>query len=154
MKTEYTAAGPVFEPAPGWGGKIKNWLSKNFSRRVLPATAVVILLWGISTFLSRPADKKTSKELMSSILVQVEKGDGAIFLARKALTQYLYGFPDIVLKPEQKIYIDNFFKEKLSEQKFVVDQKAEFLRKDLEQAVSEALRLPESKLEKLRAYLR
>lgn len=146
--------GPIFEAGPGWGEKLKKWLSKKAGRKVIPAVAVAILLWGIASFFSRPTQKVSEKVTANQMLaVTVKKGDGAIYIARRALAEYLLGFPEIDLKPEQKIYIDNYFKMKLAEKELVIGQAVEIDKKDLEQAVNEALLLSEAKLKRFRAYV-
>ncbi|HEY4484338.1 MAG TPA: hypothetical protein VI978_01280 [Candidatus Paceibacterota bacterium] len=150
-------AGPVFESGPGWGKKINSWIKKNFWKKIFPALAITILLIGIASVYSRPPKTAKIEDKLSatdSLEIMVEKGDGIIALARKALNNYLEGLPEVKLKPEQKLYIDNFFKSKMSGQILQVGQKIDFLKNDLEQAVKEALALPENKLEKLRQYLK
>lgn len=38
---------PIFTPRPGWGGKLKKWLSRHFPSRILPALAFSTLVIGI-----------------------------------------------------------------------------------------------------------
>jgi len=38
---------PIFTPRPGWGGKLKQWLSKNFESRVLPLISSAVLATGL-----------------------------------------------------------------------------------------------------------
>ncbi|OGN08538.1 MAG: hypothetical protein A3C61_01965 [Candidatus Yanofskybacteria bacterium RIFCSPHIGHO2_02_FULL_39_10] len=38
---------PIFTPRPGWGGKLKKWLSNYFESRILPALAFSALTIGI-----------------------------------------------------------------------------------------------------------
>lgn len=38
---------PIFKPEPGWGGQIKNWLKKNFTRYILPVISISIGAYGI-----------------------------------------------------------------------------------------------------------
>ncbi|MBI2676822.1 MAG: hypothetical protein HYX21_02645 [Candidatus Yanofskybacteria bacterium] len=149
--------GPVFEAGPGWGKKVSSWFKRNFGKRILPFVAAVVLLIGIASAFSRPSKtvNTENKPLTANFLeVSVEKGDGIIALSRKALNKYLEEFPEIKLKPEQKLYIDNFFKSKMDGKFFVLGEKAQFTKADIEQAVRESLALSESKLEKFRQYLK
>ena len=38
---------PIFTPRPGWGGKLKKWLSHHFESRILPSLAFSTLIIGI-----------------------------------------------------------------------------------------------------------
>jgi len=38
---------PIFTPRPGWGGKLKKWLSRHFSSRIFPFLAFSTLAVGI-----------------------------------------------------------------------------------------------------------
>ena len=38
---------PVFQPRPGWGGKLKKWLSRHFESKILPIIACFVLGLGI-----------------------------------------------------------------------------------------------------------
>lgn len=44
---------PIFTPNPGWGGKLKIWIRKNWGDYILPALAVTILIIGLLRFFDR-----------------------------------------------------------------------------------------------------
>ncbi len=122
--------------------------------------AAIILLVGIAKVYSRPEGKNIIKEedLSSSppkqVSATVEKGDGVIMVSRRALAIYLQEFPDIQLKPEEHLHIDNFFKEKMRSTILSTGQEIDFLKEDLQQAINEALQLSERQRQELRAYLK
>ncbi len=155
---KYTSLGPIFEAGPGWEKKIKNWLKTNSKKKILPAVATLILLSGVAYFFSQPDKQKARDhpgEVKAQILsLEIMPGEGIIATSRRALEKYLGDFPEIKLKPEQKLYIDNYFKAKFSGTAWKPREKAEFSKQDMEKAINEALVLPESKLEKLRQYLK
>ena len=158
MEEQNAMPAPVFEAVPGWGGKIKKWLKKNFSGKILPVLAVLVLLAGIAKYLSRPVGEsaeKLSLEMKAKIIsLTVQSGEGIIATSRRALDEYLKHFPEVKLKPEQKLYIDNYFKEKFKGVSWKTGTEAEFLKEEIKQAVDEALVLSETKLDKFRQYLK
>lgn len=149
---------PIFEAAPGWGGQIKKWLKKNFFGKIFPVLAILILLTGIAKYISRSAGESAEKSVLETkaqvISLAVQTGEGIIATSRRALTEYLENFPEIKLKPEQKLYIDNYFKEKFKNTSWKTGMEAKFLKEEMKQAIDEALALSESKLEKFRQYLK
>lgn len=40
------SSGPIFEPGPGWGAKIKDWLGRHFWTVVVPLAAALGLYLG------------------------------------------------------------------------------------------------------------
>ncbi len=38
---------PIFQAKPGWGGKLKKWLSRHFPTKILPVLAFGALALGI-----------------------------------------------------------------------------------------------------------
>lgn len=160
MPEQNTLPGPVFEAGPGWGGKLGRWIKAKWSTRILPAIAVMILLTGIARVYSRPANENLITEgglpfpSPEAVSIQVQKGEGVIAVSRRALAAYLQNFPDIQLKPEERLHVDNFFKTKFQNAAISAGQEISFLKKDIQQAINEALQLSEGQRQKLRAYLR
>lgn len=152
---------PIFEPGPGWGKKIKNWLERNFYQKILPSLAVLVLLAGLAANYNyhgsdrQQEGRRFSLPLAADISVIVRTGDGIIRISRQALDQYLKNYPELAasLKPEHRLYVDNFFAGKFSGEKLTVGQEILFSLDDLRQATEEALNLPEGKLAKFRSYL-
>lgn len=153
---KYVSPGPVFEAKPGWGGKLKKFLKADFKKKILSAAAIFILLIGVALLFSKPSRTVTEKHKskVENISVTVRPGDGIIAVARRALEVYLKEKSEVKLLPEQKIYIDNFFKSLFGKEKLAAGQEIKFAKTDLDKAVKEALALPESKLVKLREYLK
>lgn len=160
MPEQNTLPGPVFEAGPGWGGKLGRWIKARWNTRILPAIAVMILLTGIARVYSRPANDNLITEgnfpfpSPEAVSIQVQKGEGVIAVSRRALIAYLQDFPDIQLKPEERLHIDNFFKTKFQNTTMVVGQEIGFIKEDIQQAINEALQLSEGQRQKLRAYLK
>lgn len=160
MPEQNTLPGPVFEAGPGWGEKLGRWIKAKWSTRVFPVAAAIILLVGIAKIYSRPEDKNIiDKEDLSAsqpekVSAVVEKGDGIIAVSRRALAVYLQEFPDIQLQSEERLHIDNFFKEKLRGAVLSVGEEIDFLKEDFQQAINEALQLSAGQRQKLRAFLK
>ncbi len=55
--SEEIIGGPEFEPAPGWGYKVSQWLKKYFSRVILPGIAIIILVLGITNYMNNRSDR-------------------------------------------------------------------------------------------------
>ncbi len=153
--------GPVFEAGPGWGQKLGRWLKRNGLNKIIPTIFVLLLLAGVAKIYSHPKAKKEplvgsspTSQAQTNISVTVQKGDGVIAVSRRALSEYLKGFPDIILKPEEHLHIDNFFKTKYQNTNLVIGQSIEFSKTDLEKAVNEALQLSPTQRQQLRAYLK
>ena len=160
MPEQNTLPGPLFEAGPGWGEKLGRWIKAKWSTRIFPLVAAIILLVGIAKIYSRPENKNILNEegLSASpsekVNAMVEKGDGIIAVSRRALTTYLQEFPDIQLKPEERLHIDNFFKERFRGIVLLAGQGVDFLKEDFQQAINEALQLSERQRQELRAYLK
>jgi hypothetical protein len=78
--SEGIIGGPEFEPAPGWGHKVGQWLKKYFSRVILPAIAVVILVLGINNYMANRSDRETLEldEVGTTGIVKLEEETGEI----------------------------------------------------------------------------
>lgn len=153
--------GPVFEAGPGWGERLGRWIKENWTTKLFPTIAVVILLAGIAKVYSQPSEKKLARkeevfapDSPAEVYATINKGDGIITISRRALTEYLKAFPDIQLKPEERLHIENLFQTKFRGTALIVGQEIKFLKADLEQAVNEALKLTDGQRQKLRAYLK
>lgn len=161
MPEQDTLPGPTFEAGPGWGEKIGRWVKARWSTRVFPIIAALILLAGIAKIYSGPREENIINEedlsagqQTNKVSAIVEKGDGIIAVSRRALAVYLQEFPDIQLKPEERLHIDNFFKEKLRSSILSAGAEIDFLKEDFQQAINEALQLTEGQRQKLRAFLK
>lgn len=159
-KEQNTLPGPVFEAGPGWGEIIGRWIRNNWATKIFPALAVLILLAGIAKVYSQPKEELSQKKenyappSEEAITVSVNKGDGIIAVTRRVLQEYLKEFPEISLKPEEKLHVENFFQVKFKGTSLTVGREIKFLKADLQQAVNEALKLTEGQRQKLRAYLK
>lgn len=149
-----TLPGPMFEAGPGWGKRLKQWWQRNFRRKILPTVAMLFFLAGIASIYSPPVpSEKPTTEEVEKVAVYVQKGEGMVMVTRRALFQYLSQAPNIVLRPEEKLYIENFFSKKIASS-LTVGQEVVFLFSDFSKAVSEAQQMTEGQRQKLRLYLK
>ncbi|MDO8495437.1 MAG: hypothetical protein Q7S32_02860 [bacterium] len=157
-----TLPGPVFEAGPGWGEKIGRWIKDNALSKILPVFATIVLLAGIAKVYSKPSQPEETpedklsqqEETPQEILVQVRPRDGIVFVSRRALDEYLKEFPELKLKPEERLHIENIFLTKFKGVVLSAGQEVAFLKTDLAEAINEALQLSEGKRQKLRAYIK
>jgi hypothetical protein len=78
--SEEILGGPEFEPAPGWGHRVSQWLKKYFSRVILPGIAIVILVLGINNYMANKSDRETFEldEVGTTGIVRLEEDTGEI----------------------------------------------------------------------------
>ncbi len=96
------AGGPVFEPAPGWGGQIKNWVQENkLFTGVVSALVVVLVIFLIAGGMPNSQDISTIPPLFHSpsptppvVSVLIVKGDSYTTVARHLITEYIKTHPD------------------------------------------------------------
>jgi len=174
--------GPLFEPGPGWGKKLNNWLKKNLKKNILPIAIILVLAASLTIFLTTPkvSDKKTANINLSGqqrielgqvkenirveeviklsglketvIIVKAEKGEGITHLARKSLAVYLENNHYPELTPEHKIYIEDYLKDLHGERFLQLGEELEFSVTDIENAIEKAEQLTEEQLNNLTQY--
>ncbi len=78
--SEEIIGGPEFEPAPGWGHKVSQWLKKYFSRVILPGIAIVILVLGINNYMDNRSDREAFEldEVGTTGIIRLEDETGEI----------------------------------------------------------------------------
>jgi len=78
--SEEIIGGPEFEPAPGWGYKVTQWLKKYFSRIILPGIAIVILVIGINNYMDNRSDREAFEldEVGTTGIIRLEDETGEI----------------------------------------------------------------------------
>jgi len=78
--SEEIIGGPEFEPAPGWGYKVSQWLKKYFSRVILPGIAIVILVLGITNYMNNRSDREAFEldEVGTTGIIRLEDETGEI----------------------------------------------------------------------------
>jgi|GEM_PF-5793685 len=89
--------GPLFTPRSGWGGRMRQWFSKNASIFVFRLIIIgALLLIGRSLWIRLPARQSSFKPLASTspqssgnITLVASRGDGMTNLSARALDLYL-----------------------------------------------------------------
>ncbi len=78
--SEEIIGGPEFEPAPGWGHKVSQWLKKYFSRVILPGIAIIILVLGITNYMNNRSDREAFEldEVGTTGIIRLEDETGEI----------------------------------------------------------------------------
>lgn len=82
-----------------------------------------------------------------------EKGQGVTHLARKALKRYLEKNPVQNLKPEHKIYIEDYLKIKTGNELLEIGDKKSFSKELIQKAVQKAQNLSENQIAKISPYV-
>lgn len=165
--------GPIFEAKPGWGGKLANWLKRNFKKKILPIIIVVLVAlisWaflikeraGQEKELFKEEEKIEKKE--GVVIKEIEgkkifkltarKGEGITHLARRALKEYLNENQEAGkdLKAEHKIFIEDYLKDLHGERFLNLGEELEFSADDIGKAIGEAKNLSENELANLSQY--
>lgn len=165
--------GPVFEPGPGWGAKLK----KNFTKIVLPLIAIAVVAVGLVMFLGQDGEEmelslpetKTSETLEVTLQkittqegqteniykVAAQPGDGITHLARKTLKEYLNANPSANsgLTTEHKIYIEDYLKDLRGEKFLEIGEEIEFSENEITKAIEMAKNLSENQLANLSQFV-
>lgn len=105
---------------------------------------------------SKPADTtssvSTSQETDKSFVETAARGDSATKLARKALANYLEKNTDSSLKPEQKIYIEDYLRKKVATKKVSVGTSVEFEKSLISDAISRSKNLSDTQIKNLHKF--
>lgn len=119
MQEPYQATGPIFEPGPGWGGKLKKWTKKYIfgwdctlcrSFRFVLVFGVVFLLFAWPK-LNTPKWTETARQNIVTETVRTK--DGQTHLARRLLDKFLKQNAEMQLTNGQKIFIETVLREKV-----------------------------------------
>lgn len=87
-----------------------------------------------------------------AIIVSAIRGDGVTHLAREALREYLKADSNIKLSAEQKIYIEDFLKDKTASTRIATGESKTFSKDTIKQAVDRAQNLTEKQIQNLTQY--
>lgn len=87
--------------------------------------------------------------------VKADKGAGITHLARKALAQYLTNNPDAAkdLKPEQKIYIEDFLRKQIGSYGLKIGQELTFDDNQIKDAIDKSQKLTDKQIQNLHKYV-
>lgn len=95
----------------------------------------------------------TSQETETSFVETAARGDSATKLARRALANYLEKNADSSLKPEHKIYIEDYLRKQAAPNKrILVGTSVEFSKNMIQDAISKSKNLNERQLQNLHKY--
>lgn len=85
------------------------------------------------------------------IIEIAEKGEGVTHLARKAAKNYLKN-KDKKLTKEQKVYVEDYLKDKVGSRPLEVGEKVTFSKKQIQDAIDASLQLNQNQLKNLEKY--
>lgn len=155
--------GPVFEAGPGWGAKIKTWLGKYFYKVILPIIIIALVAYGIigrksnnnnNTNNTNPLETNIFSNNSMAVSETVNKGDGKIIVARRALAQFLSDNTDITLTAGQKVYLETVLSQTIDSNSFTVGQTVSFPEQTILDHIDNAKNLKPGQLDKWEVYAR
>ena len=157
MENNYTAPGPIFEPGPGWGGKLKKWSKKyilGWDCSLCRATRFVLIFGIIFLILAGPEinNQERAEVEEKTVVETVQPRDGQTHLARRLLAKFLEHNKEISLTGGQKIFIENTLSEKVPDALLVVGQNVSLDLKEITSAIEEAKLLSLSQLQRWEKY--
>lgn len=88
------------------------------------------------------------------IVVSAGSGDGVTHLARQALKEYIKTDSSVKLSAEQKIYIEDYLKDKTSSQKLAIGNSKNFSKDMIKQAIEASQKLNEKQIQNLGKYVK
>lgn len=96
--------------------------------------------------------ERTVEMKSEEIVVTAGKGDGVTHLARQALREYMKADAGIQLNAEQKIYVEDFMKDKTSNTRLAMGESKNFSKDTIKQAIDAAKNLNETQIQNLSKY--
>lgn len=101
----------------------------------------------------QPNNSQTVNTNEEKIAVTVQRSEGYTHLARRALAAYLQDNPNSNLKPEQKIYIEDYVQKKIADKPHLyAGDKIEISKDLLQEAIGKALQLTPRQITNLHQY--
>src|SRR3989344_4231515 len=157
MENKYTAPGPIFEPGPGWGEKLKKWSKKyilGWDCTLCRATRFVLIFGIVFLILARPGvnPQREQAEVDGNLIIEtVRPRDGQTHLARRVLATYLEQ-EKIELTGGQKIFIENTLSAKIPEKLIEIGKKITIDAGEIKSAINQSKLLTASQLNKWEKY--
>ena len=105
-----------------------------------------------ATAQSNASSAATSQETDKSFIETAARGDSMTTLARKALADYLEKNPDSSLTVEHKIYIEDYLRKNVTQQKVAAGTSLEFSKDLIAQSITSAKTLSPKQLQNLHKY--
>ena len=145
---------PIFKAKPGWGGKLKSWLSSNFESRILPVISILVLIIGLYGFFNN-SDRVALEEDKESEVIQkiAQPRQGITHLARAALAEFLES-KNIQLLPAQKLFTETYLVTKLNLRLVHPGDTVTFKINDLTEAIEKSKLLTDYQLAEWSKYLK
>lgn len=172
MNTPNDLKSPVFKPRPGWGARLKAWTKRNGARLL---AVLAVLAVGTAIVVDQVRDNKDNTVAQASPTptptsgtvsglqdgryeYKAAAGQGITHLARMAVTQYAKDTPNTNLIPEQRIFAEDFLKDRtLAERvksKFLeIGEAVSFEVSDVREAVTAAMALTAAQIAALAKYV-
>lgn len=88
------------------------------------------------------------------IIVKAGSGDGVTHLARQALKEYVKTDSAIKLSAEQKIYVEDYLKDRTSNQRLAIGNSKNFSKDMVKQAIEASQKLNEKQIQNLGKYVK
>lgn len=154
----YIAPGPIFEPGPGWGGKLKKWIKKYIlggDCSLCRATRYVLIFGIVFLLLMAPKinEKKQPTPITENNISEIVRpGDGRIHLARRMLANYLAQNTETQLLNGQKVFIETILSEAILKEAVRAGNKVEIETDEIKKAIGKSESLTASQLQKWGKY--
>lgn len=97
------------------------------------------------------ADRKVEMK-EDQIVVLAGTGDGVTHLARQALREYLKADAGVTLNVEQKIFVEDYLKDRTASARLAVGEGKNFSKDTIKQAIEAAQKLNENQIKNLSRY--
>lgn len=96
--------------------------------------------------------ERTVETKGEEIVVTAGKGDGITHLARQALKEYMKADSGVALNAEQKIYVEDYLKDRNVSGRLAMGDSKNFSRESIKQAIDAAKNLNERQIQNLSKY--
>lgn len=105
-----------------------------------------------ATSVAPVAIERTVETKGEEIVVTAGKGDGITHLARQALKEYMKADSGVALNAEQKIYVEDYLKDRNVSGRLAMGDSKNFSRESIKQAIDAAKNLNERQIQNLSKY--
>lgn len=148
----------MFEPGPGWGGKLKKWFKKyawGGSCALCRDTRYVLIFGIVVLLLLMPQineKKKTLPAIEDKINEMVRPKDSQTHLARRITAKYLTQNMESELTAGQKVFIETVLRETIPNKQVWAGNRIEIEVGEIKKTIEKAKTLSASQLEKWEKY--
>ena len=158
MSSNYIAPGPIFEPGPGWGGRLKKWSKKYIlgGNCTLCRATRYVLVFGIVFLLAAwPKINLPKSSVLESLEIVeiVQPKNGQTHLARRILAKYLNQNQTLELTNGQKIFIETVLREQIPDDALdQIGSQVKIKSEEIKKLVNQAKQLSPLQLKKWEGY--